>query len=98
MNKKEVEQQVIESYQTNEKMMILIYVQWCINHDLNPEKLYQEAYPNQIGNNLLQEAIELAVPKEEAEEIPAQTVIHVLQLFGNDDLAFIVMREFEKQK
>lgn len=98
LNKKEVEQQVIDSYQSDEKMMILVYAQWCINHDLDPEQLYKEAYPEQMINPLLEEALKLTVPKEESQLISEQTVIQALQLFGNHDLAFIVQREIEQIK
>ncbi|MBP1948485.1 hypothetical protein [Virgibacillus litoralis] len=97
MDKKEVEQQVIESYQHDEKMMILIYAQWCINNDLDPKSLYEKAYPSQSKNDALREALELTVPKKESEEIPSQTVLNVLQLFGNDELAFIVQEEIDKE-
>ncbi|AVQ97961.1 hypothetical protein ACTWPF_18180 [Oceanobacillus sp. M65] len=95
MDKKEMEDQVIKSYQSDEKMMILIYAQWCINNDLDPEALYVKAYPNQLHNPSLTEAMELTVPKKESEEIPTHTVLQVLQLFGNDDLAFIVQSELD---
>lgn len=98
MNKKEHEQRVIENYQSDEKMMILIYAQWCINHDLDPKKLYEKAYPNQLQNDALTEALALTVSKQEADEIADQTVLNVLQLFGNDDLAFIVQEEILKRE
>ncbi|WP_164670924.1 hypothetical protein [Virgibacillus doumboii] len=98
MDKKEVEQKVIESYQHDEKMMILIYAQWCINNDFDPKALYERAYPSQLKNNALTEALELTVPKKESDEIPNQTVLNALQLFGNDDLAFIVQEEIENSK
>ncbi|MEN2768752.1 hypothetical protein [Ornithinibacillus xuwenensis] len=98
MDRKAMEEQVIKSYQQDEKMMILIFGQWCINNDLDPEQLYSEAYPNQLKNQALVEAMELTVPKKESEEIPDHTVLHVLQLFGNDDLAFIVQREIDKRE
>ncbi|WP_042220435.1 hypothetical protein [Oceanobacillus manasiensis] len=97
MDKKEMEEQVIKSYQSDEKMMILIYAQWCINNDLDPVALYAKAYPNQIHNPSLAEAMELTVPKKESEEIPTSTVLQVLQLFGNDDLAFIVQSEVDNK-
>jgi hypothetical protein len=97
MDKKEIEEKVIENYQNDEKMMILIFAQWCINHDLDPVNLYNKAYPGQINNNALAEVMELTVPKNESDEIPDQTVINVLQLFGNDDLAFIVQREIDQR-
>ncbi|RDW17142.1 hypothetical protein CWR48_14550 [Oceanobacillus arenosus] len=97
MNKEEFEKRVVENYKNDEKMMILIFVQWCVNHDLDPAVLYEEAYPGQLKNNVLLETIEQAVPKNEAEEISDQTVLNVLQLFGNDDLAFVVQAAIEKR-
>ncbi|MFC4559947.1 hypothetical protein ACFO3D_17435 [Virgibacillus kekensis] len=98
MERKEIEDKVVKSYQQDEKMMILVYAQWCINNGLDPKTLYEKAYPGQIKNNALYEALELTVPKEESECIPDQTVINVLQLFGNDDLAFVVQEEIDKRK
>jgi beta-galactosidase GanA len=97
MDKKQLEEKIIENYQNDEKMMILIFAQWCINHDLDPIGLYQSAYPNQLKNHTLEETMELTVPKNEAEEISDETVLYVLQLFGNDDLAFVVQSEIEKR-
>lgn len=97
MDKSEIEQKVIKNYQDDEKMMILIFAQWCINHDLEPKNLYIKAYPAQRKNHALNEALELTVPKAESDDIPDQTVLNTLQLFGNDDLAFIVQAEIEKR-
>lgn len=97
MNKKELEQNIIANYQKDEKMMILIFAQWCINHDLDPEKLYLQAYPEQAANPYLREAMELTVDKSEAGEIADQTLLGVLSLFGNEDLAFIVSEEISKR-
>ncbi|MCM3399026.1 hypothetical protein [Oceanobacillus profundus] len=93
----EKDKQVIESYQNDEKMMILIYSQWCINNELDPVELYEKAYPGQLKNNALIEIIEETVPAKESAEITDQTVLNVLQLFGNDDLAFIVQEHIEKR-
>jgi len=98
MDKKEVEQQVIESYRKDEQMMILVFSQWCINHDLDPAALYRQAYPEQMKNDALTQALALTVPKEEAGEIADETVFHVLELFGNHDLAFIVQEAIENRK
>ncbi|WP_187393167.1 MULTISPECIES: hypothetical protein [Oceanobacillus] len=78
-------------------MMILIYSQWCINNELDPVELYEKAYPGQLKNNALIEIIEETVPAKESAEITDQTVLNVLQLFGNDDLAFIVQEHIEKR-
>lgn len=96
-NKKEMENKVIESYKNDEKMMILVYAQWCINNDLDPKSMYTRAYPDQIKNNALREALELTVTKEESEHIPDETVLQVLQVFGNDDLAFIVQEAIDRR-
>ncbi|WP_059170677.1 hypothetical protein [Bacillus sp. FJAT-27445] len=98
MDKKDLQDKIIKNYQADEKMMILIFAQWCINHGLDPEELYLQAYPGQRENHALREALELTVPKEEAGEIPDDTVLGVLSLFGNDDLAFIVSEEIARRK
>lgn len=98
MDKKEVEKRIIENYQKEENMMILVFAQWCINHDLDPEALYMKAYPNQGNNPALLQALELTVSKDEAGEISNETLLGVLSLFGNDDLAFVVSEEMEKLK
>lgn len=98
MDRKEIEKRVIESYRQDEQMMILIFAQWCINNDLDPAALYRAAYPEQMQNPALQQALELTVPKEEAGEITDETVLNVLQLFDNLDLAFVVQQELEKRK
>lgn len=93
----EKSKQMISNYKEQEKMMILIYAQWCLNNDIDPIELYEKAYPDQFKNEALQEALSLTVPREESEEIAHETVIHALQLFGNDDLAFLVQQEIEKK-
>lgn len=79
---------VIEQYEADENMMIQIYVQWCTNHDINPIELYGKAYPNQTSNEVLIEVMENT--EKNALDVDTQSVLYVLQLFGNDDLAFEV--------
>lgn len=98
MNHNESQERIIQSYQNDEKMMILVFAQWCVNHDFDPEELYLQAYPHQTANHALKEAIDLTVDKEEAGEIADQTLLGVLSLFGNDDLAFIVTEKMQKLK
>lgn len=93
----EKDQFIIEQYQQDEEMMILIFAQWCVNNGLDARALYQEAYPNQLENKALTEAMEKTVPKEESEEISRELVVQVLQLFGNDDLAFEVQNVVVKK-
>ncbi len=97
MSKRDLEQQMINQYQRDEGMMILVFAQWCVNHDLDPIELYQSAYPDQPKNPLLQQMMELTVPKAEAGEIPDQTLLSVLSLFGNDELAYVITQEMEKR-
>ncbi|WP_100407976.1 hypothetical protein [Bacillus solitudinis] len=98
MNQKEIEEQVIQNYKQEENMMILVFAQWCINHQLNPRDLYSRAYPNQVSNPILEQTLELTVSKEESEDIPDQTLLGVLSLFGNDDLAIVVTEEINQRK
>jgi hypothetical protein len=91
------DRQVIKNYESNERMMVLLYAQWCRNHDLSPVDLYEKAYPNQPKDVLL-EMMEWTVPKEEADAISNETLLSVLQTFGNDDLAFVIHEQVENQK
>ena len=98
MNRKETEKKIIESFQGEERMMALVFAQWCINNDYHPGEIYRQAYPDQENNQVLKDAIELTVPKEEAGEIPDQTLLNVLSLFGNDELAMTVLQLIESRK
>ncbi|NEZ41133.1 hypothetical protein [Paenibacillus alvei] len=96
MTRNQVEQQIIDNYERDEQMMILIFAQWCVNHNLDPAELYHRAYPKQGDNYPLQQAIELTVPKEEAGPIPDETLFAVLSMYNNEDLAFVVSEEIAK--
>lgn len=97
MEQKDLQDKIIQNYQRDEKMMILVFAQWCVNNNLDPQTLYLQAYPDQAENHSLKEAIELTVPKEEAGDVPDETLLGVLSLFGNDDLAFLVTEEMNKR-
>lgn len=97
MDKKDLESKIIENYQQDEKMMIFVFAQWCVNQHLDPEVMYRLAYPKQAKNQALKEALELTVPINEAGEIPDETLFGVLSLYGNEDLAIIVTEEIEKR-
>ncbi|WP_277585339.1 hypothetical protein [Psychrobacillus antarcticus] len=79
---------VIEQYEADENMMIQIFTQWCANHDIDPIVLYTKAYPNQAPNEVLNDLEETT--EKNATDVDTQTVLYVLQLFGNDDLAYEV--------
>jgi hypothetical protein len=98
MNNKEVEEKIISNYQKDENMMILVFAQWCVNNDLNPAEVYKKAYPDQGSNPALKQGIDLTVPKEESEEIADSTLLGVLSLFGNTDLAIVVSEEMNRLK
>lgn len=98
MDQKEMERQMIQAYQRDEGMMVLVFAQWCVNHNLDARELYRRAYPNQADNPLLAQMLENTVSKEESEEIPDETLLAVLSLFGNDDLAYVVTEEIDKRK
>lgn len=94
---KSIEERIVESYRQDEDMMILVFAQWCINHELDPAELYQRAYPDQMMNERLTRVIKLTVPKEEAGEITDQTLLGVLSLYGNDDLAMTVSEAMKQR-
>ena len=95
MDFKNIDEQVIQKYQDDEQLMIRLFVQWCANQQLNPHELYMRAYPNQQENIAMQNIIEKA-DNEDAIHIDNEMMLDVLQLFGNEDLAFIVADEIER--
>ncbi|OKP84643.1 hypothetical protein A3844_19330 [Paenibacillus helianthi] len=88
--RKSTEEQIIESYKRDEEMMILVFAQWCVNNKLDPHALYLQAYPQQEGNAALSHALSLTVPLDESGFISDDTVLGVLSLYSNDDLAYVV--------
>ncbi|GAF14132.1 hypothetical protein JCM19046_3950 [Bacillus sp. JCM 19046] len=86
----ELEKKIIDTYQQEEAMMILIFAQWCVNNEIDPFSFYQSVYPDQVNNPELQRALDLTVSKDEAEPIDTNTVCQVLQYFGNEELAYAV--------
>ncbi|GEN84103.1 hypothetical protein SLU01_24150 [Sporosarcina luteola] len=95
MEFKNIDEQIIQKYKEDETLMIRLFVQWCANHELDPQMLYKKAYPEQIENAALKEVIDSDDGFEEL-FIDNETMLDVLQLFGNEDLAFIVADEIEK--
>lgn len=84
------EEQIVKSYRQDEDMMILVFAQWCVNRGFDAKELYQAAYPDQVDNPRLQQGINLTVPKEEAGDIPDDTLFGVLSMYGNEDLALVI--------
>ena len=94
-NELSVDEQVIAKYKHDEKVMIQLFVQWCVNHQVDPNELYGRAYPEQRKNPSLQEVLKEMDDAEEM-EIDNETMLDVLQLFGNFDLAFILSEEIAR--
>ncbi|MCM3743711.1 hypothetical protein M3193_06115 [Sporosarcina luteola] len=95
MEFRNIDEQVIQKYREDETLMIRLFVQWCANNELDPQLLYKKAYPEQIANPALQEVIEDDDGFDDL-HIDNEAMLDVLQLFGNEDLAFIVADEIER--
>ncbi|MDQ0206079.1 hypothetical protein [Alkalicoccobacillus murimartini] len=93
MEPSEREDFIIQKYKQEEQLMILLFAQWCVNHDLDPAAIYKKAFPAQTKNQQLTEAVEQTLPKSEADEIPLPSLLEVLSWFEQDELAFIVSEE-----
>ncbi|MGM0844854.1 MAG: hypothetical protein ACQEUT_07750 [Bacillota bacterium] len=91
------EEEIIQKYKQDEKMMILAFAQWCRNHELEPQKVYTSAYPYQGENPLLIEAVDLTVPKEESDDIPLSSLLAVLDMYGNEELCFVITEIVQKK-
>lgn len=97
MEFKNIDEQIIQKYKEDETLMVRLFVQWCANHDLNPQLLYQKAYPEQSANEVLKEVIDSDEGFDEL-HIDNETMLDVLQMFGNEDLAFVVAEEIQRLK
>lgn len=42
MNPSEREAFIIQKYKQEETLMILLYAQWCVNHELDPLMIYEK--------------------------------------------------------
>jgi hypothetical protein len=90
-DQKSITEFIVQKYQEDEQVMIQLFVQWCQNHEVDPFLLYQKAYPTQGIN----EAMKTIIDNNEQMDLDFETstLIEILQLFGNDDLAFAVSEE-----
>ena len=95
MEFKSIDEQVIQKYQEDEQLMIQLFVQWCVNHELDPNELYARAYPEQQENASLQKVYS-EIDDVEHLEIDHETMMDVLQMFGNYDLAFVLSEEIQR--
>ncbi|WP_033542998.1 hypothetical protein [Planococcus sp. CAU13] len=88
------EEYIIKKYQQDEATMVQLFVNWSLSNELDPLALYQRAYPGQSANEALGKALEEADPSER--DISGDMLLDILQMFGNDDLAFVVSEEMQK--
>lgn len=95
---KSLDEQVIENYQKDERMMVLVFAQWCVNNEVDANELYKKAYPEQQTNALLVEAFKEATEAGKTDQVDDITVFSVLEIFGNSDLAFEVQAVVDKRK
>ncbi|MCG7344530.1 hypothetical protein MHZ92_10315 [Sporosarcina sp. ACRSL] len=95
MEFRNIDEQIIQQYKEDETLMVRLFVQWCSNHRLDPHALYKKAYPEQLANAVLQEVIDNDEGIDDL-HIDHETMLDVLQLFGNEDLAFVIADEIEK--
>lgn len=95
MDRAEQMRRVIEQYQQDEETMVRLFVKWCFANEADPVALYTKAYPGQPKN----EALAFAIAEDDGEplEISDSTMLELLQLFGNDDLAFVLAEESDKK-
>ncbi len=90
------EEYIIKKYRQDENTMIQLFIHWCATRELDPIALYQKAYPHQEKNPALLLAIEEIAAEPEDIEVGDDTMLEILQMFGNDDLAFVVSEEISK--
>lgn len=95
MEFRNIDEQIIQKYREDETLMIRLFVQWCANYELDPQALYKKAYPEQMENAALQEVIDDDDGFDDL-HIDNETMLDVLQLFGNEDLAFVVADEMAR--
>ncbi|WP_342536401.1 hypothetical protein [Sporosarcina sp. FSL K6-3508] len=95
MEFRDINEQIVQKYKEDETLMIRLFVQWCANHELDPQTLYRNAYPNQPDNAALLSVMEEDDGLDEL-QIDNETMLDVLQLFGNEDLAFAVADEIQR--
>jgi hypothetical protein len=98
MERESREKKIIEKYQQDEKMMILAFAQWCINHDIDPMEVYSMAYPHQEKNSLLKQALESTAAREESEDISLSSLFAVFEIYGNEELALALSEKVRSLK
>src|SRR5699024_3430505 len=93
-----VDERVIENYRKDEQMMILIFAQRCVNNEGDANELYKRAYPEQASNQLVANIFKQTLEDENSDKVDDTTVMSVLEIFCNSDLAFEVQGVIDKRK
>ncbi len=89
MNPKQLQEFIIQKYQDEERTMVHFFIEWCREHQHNSHEVYQLAYPNQPENPIISE-LSAELNEQAPLHIPTDTLLEVLQVFGNDELAFVI--------
>src|SRR5690625_1169835 len=74
-NSKTVDERVIENYQKDEQMMILIFAQWCVNNEVDANELYKRAYPEQASNQLLANIFKETLEAGKSDQVDRKSVV-----------------------
>lgn len=97
LNQQSIQDFIIQKYQDEEKTMVHLFVEWCRAHEYDPHTIYHTAYPEQGENPILSE-IYKELQDQKPLHIQTDTLLNVLQIFGNDELAFVITELIEKYK
>lgn len=89
MKEQSIQDFIIQKYQDEERTMVHLFIEWCRNHDYDPHKIYHRAYPEQAKNPILTEILQ-ELDDQKPIHIPNRTLLEILQMFGNDELAFVI--------
>lgn len=95
MDRQQLQELIMKKYQDEERTMVHFFVEWCREHNYDPHSIYKMAYPNQPENPILSE-IMATLNGQEPLHIPDNTLLEVLQVFGNDELTFVIADLVEK--
>lgn len=95
MDPKQLQEFIIKKYQDEERTMVHLFIEWCREHKHDPHTVYQLAYPDQPENAIVTELMK-ELSEQAPIHIPDHTLLEVLQLFGNDELAFVITELIEK--
>ena len=95
MDFKNIDEQVIQKYQQDEQLMIRLFVQWCANNEVGSPRVIQTCI-SKATRKCHHEENHRRSRSEDDIDIDNETMLDVLQLFGNEDLAFIVADEIER--